>query len=184
MKKTNILLISILASLVILSIFVIAQTEDTVPGLLSQILEKLSIIAEKETVVNVEVNPEVVIPEEECEWEKLNQMIYLKDNRGAFVLPDREKYSEVIFKKLYATYKCEGESRCVFMLNKPAEYDVNCVSIYPPTNQYEVYDITDTCLSELVEGTNTFSSKLFGATYGIGEFKEINVEMEVKPANC
>ena len=177
MKK--IFSVSVLA-IVILSSLVIAENEDSVPGLLSQIkevlldmLEQLNIIAEKD----------IIFPKTECQWEKVNQMISLSGSEGGFVLPNELDYLDMKLQKVSVAGECSGDrySGCGLMFNDLAGWTNRCLAIScygSPCNKNLVYDVTANCLSELVEGVNDFS------TVGSFDIKELYVEMEVLPVNC
>lgn len=130
----------------------------------------------------------------DCEFKKINQLLKInnQDYRvddtpfGSFVVPENIAYSEVEFFRIGVLAKTFGDPEIAvigkgiiaeqpemrFYLN-----DVDCGEIKTQESLI-LNDLSDTCLSELREGINTFmvSDNVF--------VEDILIEMQIVPANC
>ncbi len=173
MKKTRIILTFLLIFSIFSTAFVLAQDRDREPKerellqtitdklveireTLNSMLSELEEISDKETNVIVEpnitvlppeviVNPNITFPDEECEWEKYNEVIEIgEENNFHFMVLEKEKYSEVeVNKTLW-------------------KFDVVCLQAPPPSSFI-------TIPVEIGLGVEGFHSEFFGNRLLIGE---------------
>ena len=162
---------------------------------LTQILEKMNIIAERNTTVqvnvepnitvlpsNVIVNPNITLIGKECRWENMNQEIYISQgmdtylppNRTAtFVLPNNDVlYEELNISKAKIRLLCKYTE---YWVDYTCEILVNGNSVWNGLQNITSIDI-DTNL--LTAGINNISTNPKTLVY------RLYVEMQIKPANC
>jgi len=199
MKKTNIILASVLVCMLSITLVLANENDNANPfekmlEKLTEILEQLKIIAEKETniEVNVEppeviVNPEIVLPDKECKWEKLNQQIGI-GSPYTFVLIENMPYEEVRVISAKGQIDCWGES-CDYLINDKicASASSDNVPSIPQGSSWVLWGTIDFCTDAFKEGLNTVSVNVDGeiqSDFQLSSLNRLYLEMEIKPANC
>ena len=185
--------------------FVSAENNDnnSVPSLLSQIKEvlenifdKLDIIAEKNSTVQVNIEPNITVnppqvivnpnitltlPNKTCEWEKYNQDAIEPRKDNMILIPNKILYSEMRVVNASMNGICTQVSSpgyCILKVN-----NVECFSIHSSVwNTLAYYQIPVSCLNSFKSGINNVT--LDGFSGLIKHVEELSLEMEIKPANC
>jgi len=165
-------------------------------SLLSQILDALKELLLKDWTINVEptpvivepninIEPNITIPEKECKWEKFNQRqdIDYEVSWGGggqhyftkvFYIPENIMYEDVKVLSGRILVKC-NEHYCPLLIN-----GIGCG--VPLANTFDELVIPEACFNSLVGGANNLTIRISNG--GSGTIKSINLELEVKPANC
>jgi hypothetical protein len=210
--KGKIVLVSLVSVLLVLS-FVVASTENNPlsdKGLLQTIidklislitvqdnvLEQLEVIAEKETNINVTVespsvivNPNITIPDKECEWETYSQeydrdtYFFAGDGKSKYIsLPKGQFANEINVTNVYVLFRWDssGNDRSVIMIN-----GVECLSKGGSSgNNLYMNSFVPSCLSAFKVGLNHIYIDNLEQSGGYIGIKSMWLEMKVKPANC
>lgn len=215
MKKV-VVCILMFSLLIISFVSAISDENQGVPSLLSEIkeilqniLEKLNIIAEKETNVEVTVEPNITVnppivnvnqnitltPQNKtCEWEKYNQDIFAwgdifagKDSTlteprkdNLFMIPNNILYSEI------RVVNASINGICTPLGSSPGYCDikinnVDCVSIHSSVWK-TLNKLPESCSNSFKSGINNVS--IDGWSGLTKRVNGLSLEMEIKPANC
>jgi len=197
MKK----IIALLGFILLISVvFVVAESkaEDNNPllliyGRLGDILDKITELVNKDwdvtvepniTVqppqVNVEVTPNITLPDKECKWEKINGVetkLYKHPGQqgdseyGTLIIPPNVLYSEVeIISGIISV--AEGPQPILFI---NGDLDSNPCQSNIPINKFT--KLSENCISALNEGYNEY--RLLW-----GKFGTIDLNFKIKSANC
>lgn len=179
----------------------IVEKLSDINSVLNNMLGKLTIIAEKNATIqvnvepapitiepNIIVNPNITFPERECKWEKLNQQYSLEvsENFGccgfhslnsSIQLPHDIVYNSINVISGAVLLECGiCESNCLYLIN-----GVSCGSI-PKNSNSVYYELPAQCINAFHNGRNTLTISV-PSDCG-GEIHQAWIEMEIKPSNC
>lgn len=142
---------------------------------------RLDTLIAKETIINV--TPNITLPNEECEWEKVNEELTLDFHTPPLANEGYSKtfYFLILKDMAYSDYQIintavldgswGGEVRLTFN-------GVVCLSSRGGGG------IPAACIDELKDGINTINVYYHGLDISHFDLYQILLEMEIKPANC
>lgn len=152
-----------------------------IKDILLEMLTQVEIIAEKNMSVNVEVTPNITLPEKECKWGNITKVINVDISdvdTYAFILPIDTEYNEIKFVNMILNIRSAGSGGsywqgCYFYLNGERCGEATAGKIG-----------TDfiSCPQLLKHGTNILS--ITPSSHRVCSIRDMYLEMQVKPANC
>ena len=166
--------LTLVTILMITTVGIVKAENMGVPFLLQQIIQKL-----EEIKVAIE-NIQITVPEKECKWEKLNQIITEDDiltetfcddecqQKIFFYLPKGDiSYEDIKVVSAKGIVTCPpGIQVCEYYIN-----DIKCASTYINSANLGI----DFCTDAFKSGMNEITG---------GQIHRLYLEVEVKPANC